>query len=329
VSEDLGPSEPRIINDAQVRQILDPHRCREVVRDALVALARGAAMNPVRTVIETEHGWFANMPAAVRGGHPALGAKLVTAFPANAELGLPTHRAVVVLMDPQTGALSALVDGDAITERRTAAVSVLAAECLATRAPGVLAILGAGVQGQAHLAAFADAQFVSRVVVWSRNPERARSLADTARGLGLEAECADTPDAAVRSADLVVTATASPEPLFTGASISAGTFVCAVGACVPNRRELPTELVAACDFYADDIAAVRCESGDLVIAERELARELPVAGTLGELLAGIRVAQRGLRPAVFESLGLGIEDVACAAFVVAALKGHRGFRWPA
>jgi ornithine cyclodeaminase len=153
--------------------------------------------------------------------------------------------------------------------------------------------------------------------VWSRTAERAAELCAYANGLGLQARRAHDPHDALRDADLIVTATAAAEPLFAAGAVRPGAFVAAVGACVPTRRELPAALIAAAVFVADDAAAARREAGDLLIAERELGRELPIAGTLGEFLAEpTREAGHAGATIVFESLGLGLEDVACAHYVV-------------
>jgi ornithine cyclodeaminase/alanine dehydrogenase-like protein (mu-crystallin family) len=309
-----------IVDEATVRRILTPAACREVLRDAFLSYGRGDVANPLRTVIKSSQGWFASMPAAIGGSRASLGAKLVTAFPENAALGLPTHQAVVVLVDPQTGALQALVDGDAITAIRTAGVSALAARRLASRVPGKVAILGAGVQGHAHIAAFAEAELATSLTIWSRDPARAAGGVAFAQACGLHAHAAQSAQEALREADLIVTATASAEPLFAATAVSEGAFIAAVGACVPSRRELPAQLVAAAAFYVDDVEAARREAGDLLLAERDLGRELPIAGTLGDLLADERrtIAAQG-QPVIFESLGLGLEDVACAAYVLSLL----------
>ena len=309
-----------IVDEATVLRFLTPLACREVLREAFLASGRGEVANPLRTVIKTGHGWFGSMPAAIGGRRASLGAKLVTAYPENGVLGLPTHQAVVVLLDPQTGVPKALVDADAITAIRTAAVSALAAQRLAPRVPGKLAILGAGVQGRAHVEAFADAGLATSVAIWSRDSERASAAAALAHSLGLDAHTASSPEEALREADLIVTATAASDPLFAAEAASEGAFFAAGGSCIPTRRELPTALVASAAFYADDIAAARREAGDLLLAEADLDRELPIAGTLGQLLADERrpVAAAG-QSVIFESLGLGLEDVACAAYVLSMM----------
>ncbi len=321
----------QIIDDATVRAILEPDRVLRLMELALVAGARGKAINPVRTVVQSGDGplagWFATMPASLDLG-PAgerefgvgtvLGAKLVTAFPANRERGLPTHRALIAAIDPVTGEISALVEGDAVTELRTAAVSTLAVRRFGRRLPGRLAVLGCGVQGRAHVEALVAAGLVSSLAVWSRTASNAQAFALRARAAGIPAEAFSTPRETLTHADIVVTATNASEPLFSLEDLPESSIVAAVGACVPTRREVPALVMARSALYVDDRAAAECEAGDLLLARRDLGIAIEPQATLGEMLADpARAVPREAPFIVFESLGLGLEDVACAAAVAA------------
>ena len=122
----------------------------------------------------------------------------------------------------------------------------------------------------------------------------------------------------MRGADVVVTATSASEPLFAAGDIADGAHVNAVGACVPSRRELPAMLLAEANAYADSSDAAWIESGDLLLAAAELGRErVTIAAELGAMLADPALRHAPRRVTIFESLGLGIEDVACAAYVLA------------
>jgi ornithine cyclodeaminase/alanine dehydrogenase-like protein (mu-crystallin family) len=312
------------LDDLEVADVVTPAVARATVREALVALALGRAHNPLRAVAALPAAWFAAMPAYVDTGTiRALGAKMVCAFPQNAARGLPTHRATIVLFDPDTGELLARTAGDAITLRRTAAASVVATEALAARPRGTLAILGAGAQGRAHLEAFVDAELVTALRVWSRTPAAAVALAQAAAEYVGSVVIADDPDEAVRGADVIVTATASAIPLFAAASVAPHAHINAVGACVPAHRELAGDLVGAAAFYADSKEGALRESGDLLLALPDAhAAAAHVRGELGAVLAsGAPVAHD--RPTIYESLGLGVLDVACAAVAVRASGDRR------
>ena len=287
-----------------------------LMRETLRAAASGEGGGPVRAAFTTPDAvWFGAMPAWVGGAAPALGAKLVVAVPANAARGLPTHRAAVVLFDPQTGEPCAWIEAEALTRDRTAAVSVVATQALARRPRGTHAILGAGTQGRAHAAAFARAGLLDALVVWSRNPTHAESLAATAREAGTAARVAANADDAVRGADVITACTASTEPLFDAASVADGAHVNAVGACVATKRELPGVLVGSAGVVVDDLAAAQAEAGDVILAVAEGAASWEGVITLGAVLAH-RATPRPGRITLFDSLGLGVEDVAAAAAIV-------------
>jgi ornithine cyclodeaminase/alanine dehydrogenase-like protein (mu-crystallin family) len=310
------------LDEAEVEHRLAGIDLPALMQATLRAGALGEAGGPVRAALTTrENVWFAAMPAWVGGGRPALGAKLVVAIPGNAARGLPTHRAVVVLFDPGTGEPRAWVDGETITAARTAAVSVVATRALAARPRGTHAILGGGTQGRAHLAAFVRAGLVTRVVVWSRDVKRAAALAAAARTLGIIARMANDADEAVRDADVITTCTASPAPLFAATSVRDGAHVNAVGACVPGKRELPGALIAEAALVADDVGAARAEAGDVILAVADGVAWWDGVVSLGDVLAE-RCSARPGRVTVFESLGLGIEDVATAAALVDLSPGE-------
>jgi len=307
-----------VLDEAEVERRLAAVDLVALMEATLRAAASGEGGGPVRAAFTTgDDVWFGAMPAWIAAPHAALGAKLVVAVPANAARGLPTHRAVVVLLDPRTGAPVAWVEAEALTRARTAAVSVVATRALARRPRGAHAILGAGAQGVAHVEAFARAGTIERLAIWSRDGVRAAELARIADGLGVDIRIAEDADDAVRGADVITTCTTSTEPLFDAASVADGTHVNAVGACVATKRELPGTLVGDAALVVDDVAAARAEAGDIVLAVADGTASWDGVVSLGEILAG-RAAPRSGRVSVFVSLGLGVEDVAAAAAVAGA-----------
>jgi ornithine cyclodeaminase len=307
----------RFISEAQVATLLTERAVRELMERTLRAAALGHGGGPLRGMVAVPNGWFAAMPAAIDlPGLRGLGAKLVSAFPGNGRLGKPTHLATIALFNHDDGNLVALVAGETITARRTAAVSVVATNALARRPRGRLAILGCGTQGRVHLEAFADAGSIESLALWSRTRANADALALHAEELGIEqVSVTETAARAASGADVVVTATGSPTPIVDAADLAPGAHVNAVGACIPDRRELPSGLIAESALYVDSLAGARAEAGDFILAAKELERELAVT-ELGSVLAGENRADRSSRFTVFESLGIGIEDVACAAYVL-------------
>src|SRR5207302_3397555 len=177
---------------------------------ALIDFSAGKVTQPVRQVIAVNPpgGFYGMMPALTPEG---LGQKIVTFYPPNAEKGIPTHMALIVLNDPDTGAPLAVVDGRLITEMRTAAVSAAATKLLVPKGAKVLAILGSGVQARSHVEALRLVRQFEEVRVWSRTPEQAERFANE---LGAKAMSGEE---AVRGADVIVTATNSKMSVLRGA----------------------------------------------------------------------------------------------------------------
>lgn len=289
------------------------------MESAVARFSAGDVLQPVRTVLSVgpTHAFFGLMPAYVHEP-PCLGAKLVTVFNRNLERGLPSHLATILLLDPETGALMAIMDGRYITEARTAAVSAVSARHLARPEADVLAIIGTGVQARSHLEALAEVRPLREVRVWSpQAPSRERFVADMSRHIAAPLRAEATAEAAVRGADLVVLVTASPTPVVQSTWLAPGAHVISVGACRPDQREMDPDLVARATLFVDSRAAALVESGDLVlgIAEGRFSAE-HIRGELGELVLG-RVAGRNSSEeiTVFKSLGMAVEDVVAADLV--------------
>src|SRR6185503_16390116 len=148
---------------------------------AVAGYSNGLVEQPVRTVVSIQPtAFFGVMPALLKTPQ-ALGAKLVTVFGSNAERNLPTHLATIVLLDPETGALLAIMDGRYITEMRTAAVSAVSARLLARKDADDLGIIGSGVQARSHLEAIAHVRPLRRVRVWSPNAARRQAFVEEMR----------------------------------------------------------------------------------------------------------------------------------------------------
>jgi ornithine cyclodeaminase len=211
------------------------------------------------------------------------------------------------------------MDGTRITEIRTAAVSAVATRHLSTTDATVLTIFGMGVQARAHARAIACVRELSEVRIVGRRVDAAEALADA---LAAELPTRAVPDVAraLDGANIVVTATASPTPLFDASELPHGVHVNAVGSSTPNTRELPAATVAAARLFVDDTRAALVEAGDILLAIGEGAiDEGHIAGTLGEVIIGqVDGRSDGSQITIFESLGLGLEDVAAAAHVYAA-----------
>ncbi len=323
---------PILLSESDVRLLLPMEKLIEAMREALAGFSSGRVTQPLRSVIQVDGNpsFLGLMPALTREP-AALGAKIVTVFGANAAAGLPTHLATIVLLDPATGELLAILDGRYITEARTAAVSAVATDLLALEDAGTLAIIGTGVQARSHLDAIARVRPLRDVRIWSRDPEHSASFLEE-----MQPRCsapirpADSARAAVEHASIVVLVTSSAEPVVQNAWVADGAHVCAVGACRPDQREMDGPLVARGRLFVDARAAALAEAGDVLLAIEEGSIGADhIAGEIGEVVAG-RVPGRRTRNQVtiFKSLGLAVEDIAAAhlAYERATERGlGRGF----
>ncbi len=307
-----------LIGAREVRELLSMERCMEAVADALTALARDEAQNPLRSVLRLPGGGLlGTMPGAIDPAGVA-GVKAITVMLDGQGGAAPSHQGLVLLFDAASGRPLAVLEGGALTALRTAAASGVATRLLAREDARSLALLGAGVQAATHLEAMRLVRPIDWVRVWSRTATHAARFAarESARH-GIAVEPVASPREAVSGADLVCTLTAARAPVLEGGWLAPGVHVNAVGACTPAARELDAEAVARARVYVDRRESALHEAGDLLLAIGEGRVDAScIVGEIGEVLAG-RVAGRRSAHEVtlFESLGLAVEDLAAARVV--------------
>ncbi len=297
-----------VASEHEVESLLSMRECIGVMEKALATLARGEVHQPLRHAIRAPgaQGLLGLMPSY---GLSYYGLKEVCVFPGNPARGLDTHLGAVMLHSGETGELLAIVNASAITAIRTAAVSAVATRLLAREDASTLAILGAGVQARTHLEAIPLVRRISNVRVYSRTRAKAEQL----QGVTV----VDSVEEAVRGADIIVTATSSREPILKREWIAPGTHINAVGSSIAAARELDGAAIAASSLFVDRRESTINESGDYLFALREGAiGEGHIRGEIGDLLIG-KAAGRTSPDEItlFKSLGLGIEDLAAAAFI--------------
>lgn len=265
------------------------------------------------------------MPAWQPGAY--LGIKTVGIFPGNVSQGLPALHSTYMLYDARTGVPLAMMDGDEITSRRTAAASALAASYLAPVDARHLLVVGAGRVARLLPVAYKVVRpGIERVTVWSRNPEAARGMVDELRSGGFEGAVDATTHlpSAVRKADIVSTATLATEPLIHGELLRAGTHLDLIGGFTPAMRESDDACFGSdVDLWVDTAEALQ-KSGDLLgPMSRGMFSAGHVRGTLADLVrmpAGVIPDRGGSHRTVFKSVGTALEDLAAAQLVVEQLK---------
>jgi ornithine cyclodeaminase/alanine dehydrogenase-like protein (mu-crystallin family) len=309
-----------ILNHAEVEQLLPMAECIEVMAEALADLSAGRMHQPLRSVVRPPEaiGLMGLMPSYRAGTHALYGLKAVCVFPGNTAIGKDAHQGSVMLFSAATGELLALLNASAITAIRTGAVSAVATRLLARADASELAILGTGVQARSHLAAIACVRSIRRVRVASRSFAHARAFAEEhASRYPFPIEPVASAEAAVRGADLIVTATTAADPILRHEWIAPGAHINAVGSSIPTTREIDTATMANAALFVDRRESTLNEAGDYLFAMREGAiGPEHIRAEIGELLLHTQPG-RSAPDAItlFKSLGLAIEDLAAADYV--------------
>lgn len=283
------------------------------------AFAAAQVESPVRGVHHVGNdetpGRLLTMPAWRPG--QVFGVKLVNVFPTNGARGLGAVHGVYALFDGSTGIPTAIIEADALTNRRTAATSALASTFLSRMDSETLTLVGTGnlafQLAQGHCAV----RPIRRVLVWGRSSERAAAMAGNLAALGLPAEPVSDLSAAVAAADIVTSATTSNDPLVLGQDVKPGTHVDLVGAFTPTMRESDDALIRASDVYVDTYAGALGEAGDLLLpVAAGVWSTDQVKADLYELCGGTKEGRTDPKAiTLFKSVGASIEDLVAAELV--------------
>lgn len=310
-----------VLTQEHVERLLTMPECIDLMAETLTGLEHGDFHLPLRVIARppSVENLLGLMPAYRSEPEACWGLKVIALVPGNPARGLDTHQGAVVLFDGETGQVRAVMNASAITAIRTAAVSGVATRLLAREDASRLAIIGAGVQARKHLEAMAAVLDLESARVYSLRPLHAQTLAAEASArYAFPVEVAASAEEALRGADVVVTATTSAEPVLRREWLAVGAHVNAVGSCFPTARELDTATVAAASLFVDRRESALNEAGDVLIPIQEGAiGPEHVRGELGEVLVG-KIAGRTAPDelTVFESLGIAVEDLASAQFLL-------------
>ena len=319
------------VNEAQVHELLTVAECVPVMRAALSTFSHGDTVLPLRSMVRLPDGsgLLGLMPGYL--GEPcSFGLKVVSVMPGNHGTEFDSHQGVVMLFGLTHGEPLAILDATSITAVRTAAASGAATDELAREDAGDLALIGSGTQARTHLAAMRAVRPLRRVRVWSRTKANAeRFVRRESQKLGIPIEVSPNPEAAVQGADLICTTTSSHLPVLEGRWISPGAHVNAAGACFATSRELDTAAVARARFFTDCRESCVNEAGDFLIARAEGAiTDAHLLGEIGDVFAGRltgRVSHEDVT--VYESLGIAIEDLAAAHFILTRATERGAGTW--
>jgi ornithine cyclodeaminase/alanine dehydrogenase-like protein (mu-crystallin family) len=309
-----------ILTQPEVRRLLPMRACMDLMATTLRSLAEGEGTNPLRWPmwLPDRRGLIGMMPG-MSGEPEALGLKVVAVFPGNHGTRYDSHQGIVLLFDPENGVPVAIMDASEITAIRTAAVSGMVTELLARPDASVLAILGTGVQARTHLEAIAEARDLTEVRVYSRSEDNRRRFVERAAArYDVPVRATDSAEAAVRGAEIVCTVTSSKEPVLHGTWLEPGMHVNAAGSSVKSTRELDTDAVVRSRLFVDRRESTVNEAGDYLFPVEEGAiDESHIVAEIGDILLDRHPGrQSDGEITLFKSLGLAVEDLAAAHYVL-------------
>ncbi|XP_045609501.1 ketimine reductase mu-crystallin [Procambarus clarkii] len=314
------------ISDEDVFRVLTWDRLLPAVHRSLVAYTQGpdhpqGAVQPLRTWVKIpEHqGNMIVMPGLLKDD--ALVVKIITHFPMNAARGLSSFSALIVLMRHDSGLPVAILQGEAITELRTAAASAVATrEILQGRkdldeSGIIVAVLGAGAQGRSHARVMAHILKPRKIMIWARRLEASQELCETLNSEGIPAEVASSIQEAVKDADVINSCTATSTPILKAEWVKPKAHINSVGAPSPNMQEMEENLVREATVYTDSYEAARNESGDIIKSGAAVFAEI------GEVILQTKPVLHD-KITIFKSLGLAVEDAVSAQLVYELLKSE-------
>jgi len=309
-----------LLSDDEISRLLSMGEAMDAVEKAFGEFAKGSVKMPARSTIMLDRysGSISFMPSYLPESG-ALATKIISIYPRNPEKGLPTTVAWIVVNDPETGMIEALLDGTYLTAMRTGAVTGVAARYLAPKDTRVAAVIGCGVQGKTQAMAVAEACELETIRLFDLSDERMRRFAEEmGPKLGVDIVPSSSGAEAVADADVVVTATTSKKPVLRREWLGDRVHVSAIGAFYPDWRELDTATVSEAKVVVDSREAIMEEAGDILIPISEGAiTDEHIHAELGELVIGNkkgRTPEDGLT--VFKSVGLAIQDSSVANLVM-------------
>jgi len=314
----------RILTREEVQRALPMSQAIEAVKDAFAELSAGRAEVPLRTSLEVpRHNGIALFMPAYLSDDDAMAMKMVSVFNDNPTRDLPLIHALVIVVDAETGAPEALMDGTYLTALRTGAASGAATDVLAREDARGAAVFGAGAQGRTQLEAVCAVRPIEEAWIYDVSRERAEVMAEEmSERIAASIEVAETPAEAVRRADVVCTATTATSPVFNDADVEPGTHINAIGAYTPQMQEIPPETVLRAKVVIDHREAALAEAGDLLIPIRQgLMTMEHIHAELGEIVTGVKTGRESEEEiTLFKSVGVAVQDVAAAEAVLAAAR---------
>lgn len=301
-------------------EYIDLKEVNRAIETAFGDHGRGIVQMPPKVYITLPEGDFRTMPAYL----PSLslaGVKVVNVHPGNPARGLPTVMALTVILDIPTGTPVAILNATKLTDMRTGAAGAVAAKYLSSKKEIVLGLIGTGKQAETQYQAISQELDICEIKCWSRNSLHAEKFAKAitnhdAFSVPVEKAC---------DCDLLVTTTPSRAPVVRSEWVLDGTHINAIGADAPGKQELDPQLLKRGQVFVDDLSqAVHSGEVNVPISQGIFTTE-EIAGTLGEVVIGMKQRKSQDQITIFDSTGLAIQDLAIAAI---AMRNGRAIDLP-
>lgn len=305
-----------LLEQKDILRLLDMAELIPALEKAQVEYSQGKALPPMRFGVKTPPypGSLDLMPGYLEESD-ALGVKVLSLRRDNPRLGLPLIHATLLLHDPLTGRLLALMEAASLTAARTAAVSGVATKYLARAEAFTLAVVGTGRQARTHLWAMATVRPIQQVRAYNLHPEGGAAFKrEVEDRFGLPVQVVSSAREAIRGADIVVLSTTAVEPILRGDWLEEGMHINSIASATPQVRELDSEAIRRSKVVVDSREAALHEAGDLLIpmAEGVITAD-HIYAEVGEIASGAKPGRTGDREVtLYKSLGLALQDVAAA-----------------
>jgi ornithine cyclodeaminase len=317
-----------LLREPEIRSLLDPEACIAAMERAFAAYSTGQAVLPsvIHLDVPERQGEIHIKAGYIRGG-AYYAAKIVSGFPNNPQLGLSANDGMVVVFDAQTGAPCAfLLDNGFITDLRTGAAGACAAKHLARKHIRTVAVIGTGGQARYQVEMLALVRNFAEVRIWGRDSYKAQACAeDLGKRRGIPAcnfAVTESVEAAVEDADLVITVTASRQPLLRAEWLSPGVTVIALGSDAPDKQELDADVLARADKIVADSVPQCLRLGEIhhAVASGTIPKD-KIYAEFGEITAGLKPGRTSDEEIIVCDLtGVGVQDVAAASLVMERAK---------
>lgn len=304
----------RILSGAQVAQLVGVADLIEPIAAAMVEVSRGNVEMPLRSMVKLPGSNHMGIMGGHLGAPAGHGVKVLSLFPDNPKFGRSSHSGLFLLFDGATGLPVLCMDAAVLTAIRTAASTAVASRVLARKESRVLAILGLGEQAHSNIAAMRAVHPIERIVAWGRDRAKLEAF-----GRDNGVAIADSAAAAVKGADIIVTATPASAPFLSLAMLSPGQHVNAVGASVAFMQEMTADIVAGTRFVTDYRPSLEPQAAEVIAARKQgLIGDGHDIAEIGEIIAGAKPGRRNAGEiTVYRSLGISAQDLAAAHAILA------------